>query len=117
MIWINAAKRFLAAYAAKDLKFLDENYADDIIWQEQDWITEGKPEVLGVNHAFFNSNESISIRIQNSCYKDKYVSVESILLFFPRNTKFSDTRSPVNIVHIIKFNSFGKIQSVKVYRR
>jgi len=117
MIWINAAKQFLAAYAAKDVEYLQEHYADDIIWYDLNWSAVGKPEVLGVNHSFFNSNESISVRVQNSCYKDKYVVIEAILLLSPRNKRFGDDGPAINTAFIIQFNSFGKIQQVSVYRR
>jgi hypothetical protein len=115
MIWVNAAKQYLGAFAAKDIETLTEMYADNV--ELADWVihTFGKAAVLEANKAFFLNTKMINISIQNTAYRDKLICVEFVLVGFPEAT--NTYPYVLNIVDIIQFDSYGKIKSIRAYKR
>ena len=115
MIWVNKAKQYLGAFAAKDIETLTEMYADGV--EMADWTCHlfGRTNVLRANGNFFETTSLININIQNTAYRDKYIYVEFVMVVFPADT--SQTPYVLNIIDVIQFDSYGKIKSVKAYKR
>lgn len=108
MIWVNFAKKYLGAYAAKDIGYLESVYSEDISYSDWGIFIQGKEAVLTINKSFFDSVGEIEIHIQNTTYKDKYISLEYVILY---NNKSIRTSS------VIEINDYGKISSFRAYRQ
>ena len=76
MIWASAAKNYLAAFAAKDMSFLEEAYTDEVELRTPWGTASGKQDAM----AFHRSTATVSIRISNTCYRDKYVCIEYLFV-------------------------------------
>jgi len=100
MIWVKTAKRYLAAFAAGDMKTLESMYADNVSVLGGGFNSSSKVEVM-IEHKFF---EPKPINIIESVYKDKYIVIE-----FETNG--------FEMVSVIRFNDYGKISSVRHYER
>ena len=109
MIWVNVAKKYLAAYASKNIELLEEMYASRVELCCWDCHFIGKEEVLAGNRRFFEVADHINIRIQNTCYKHKQIFVEF--------TKTWGSNKILQIVEIIEFDDFGKIKAIRSYRQ
>lgn len=104
MIWLNLAKKYLALFATKNLDALVVMYDDTIDFNR----IVGKDSVLQHHKKLFQYYSHISIRIDKSCYYDKYICFElSIKLDGVLNEE----------AWTIEFNDYGKIKSVHLYRR
>lgn len=114
MIWVEFAKKYLGAFAAKDLDALDGMYADNV--ELHDWAVKvkGKEEVLSVNKAFFNSTGLVSIHIQNTAYRDKYITVEFVLVI---NSLVPEDNTVINVVDVIEIDDYGRIKSIRAYKQ
>lgn len=114
MIWVQFVKKYLGAFAAKDLDTLDQMYADNV--ELHDWAVKlkGKEEVLSANKALFNNSELISVHIQNTSYRDKYIAVEFVLVVNSSDPKDSII---LNVVDIIEIDDYGKIKSIRAYKQ
>lgn len=108
MIWVEAAKKYLAAFAAKDEKALEEMYSSRVELRDGFSHLTGKEDVIAANAAAWNVFERISIRVQSTCYRDRLICVEYVML--------ADANT-ANFLTVIEFNSFGKISSVRTYRQ
>ena len=108
MIWAEAAKKYLAAFAAKDEKTLREMYSDRVELIDGYSHLNGVEDVVAGNAAVWMFVEQISIRIQNTCYRDKYICIEYVLLL---------DASKANMMTAIEFDDFGKIKSVRTYKQ
>jgi limonene-1,2-epoxide hydrolase len=112
MIWVNFVKKYLAAFAAKDIDTLDEVYADDVVLS--DWLetTSGKEQVLIANKHLFNNYEMISIHIQNVAYNNKTIFVNFDLILINGREKVD-----LSVVDIIEINNLGKIKSITAFKK
>jgi hypothetical protein len=115
MIWIEYVKKYLGAFAAKDLEILDEILSDRV--QLKDWAIDlvGKEEVLNANRAFFEDSGQLSVHIQNTAYHDKYICVEFVLIIRPKDETQDNT--VINVVDVIEIDDYGKIKSIRAYRQ
>jgi len=113
MIWVNFAKKYLAAFAAKDLDTLDsEIYSDDVVLS--DWLatTSGKEQVLIANKHLFNNCDMISIHIQDIAYNNKTIFVHFDLILISGKEKVD-----LSVVDVIEINDMGKIKSIKAFKK
>jgi len=113
MIWVNFAKKYLAAFAAKDLDTLDsEIYSDDVVLS--DWLatTSGKEQVLIANKHLFNNCDMISIHIQNIAYNNKTIFVHFDLILISGKEKVD-----LSVVDVIEINDMGKIKSITAFKK
>jgi len=114
MIWVQFVKNYLGAFAAKDIEALDGMYADGVTLHDWAVNVKGKEEVLSVNKALFNSTGLISVHIQNTAYRDKYIAVEFVIVI---NSLVPEDSTVINVVDIIEIDDFGKIKSIKAYKQ
>ena len=119
MIWVNAAKQYLAAVVCKDTGSI-EHMLDDKV-ELRDWHTRvvGKDKVLLSNRRFADGIKTASLKINNTAYKDKYVCLECELTYEPvfELNMFRDQKYMVmKMVYIIEFNEWGKIKSIRSYK-
>jgi|GEM_PF-1667509 len=112
MIWVNFAKKYLAAFAAKDLDQLDQLYADDVVLS--DWLatTKGKEQVLIANKHLFNNCDLISIHIQNVAYNNKTIFVNFDMILIAGKEKID-----LSVVDIIEINDIGKIKTITAFKK
>jgi hypothetical protein len=108
MIWVRFAKKYLGAYAAKDIDYLKSVYSEDIAYSDWGVFIQGKEAVLTINKSFFSNVGDIEIHIQNTTYKDKYISLEYVVLY--------DNKS-IRAASVIEINDYGKISSIRAYRQ
>ncbi len=120
MIWESLCKKYLGAFAVKDIDALAEFYAEDI--RLKDWVCDivGKERVLQANRDLFKRYDEINIAIKNSCYRDKLICIEFDLILIKKvhhlhgaNQNF---KSIVNVVDLIELNSQGQIKSIRAYK-
>ena len=108
MIWVKFAKRYLAAFAAKDIDQLDsEVYADDIIVSDWSATTTGKEQVLISDKHLFDNTDLISIHIQNVAYNNKLIFIYFNLILINGQEK-----ADLDVVSMIELNDSGKIRSI-----
>lgn len=108
MIWVEFAKNYLGAFAAKDIDYLESVYNDNVVLSDWGGFTQGKDAVISLNKSFFEFSGDISIHIQNTSYRDKYVSLEFIMQY---------GGNVVNVVDIIEIDDYGKIKSIRAYKQ
>jgi len=112
MMWANMAKKFLAAFASMDLESMGEMYDDGVEFYDMgESHTFGKEDTLKANKKVFDETESIAIRVENFCYRDKYISLECLTLTKPLD-------GPPIVRHevfIIEFSAFGFIKNCRIY--
>lgn len=113
MIWVNFAKKYLAAFAAKDLDTLDsEIYADDVVLSDWTNTFSGKEQVLIANNHLFKNTEHISIHIKNVAYNNKTIFVNFDLILITGENKLD-----LSVVDIIEINDRGKIKTITAFRK
>ena len=109
MIWVNFAKKYLSAFAAKDLNQLQEIYSDSIIFSNHDGAISGKKQLLLYNQNVFKEYDMISISIQEVAYKNKVIFINYII------TKTKEKKSiSRDVVDIIQIDN-TKIKSIKSF--
>ena len=114
MIWVKFAKKFLAAFASKDLETLAEMYSDNI--QSSDWGKKNvtnSTDLLEVNEVVFNAAKQIEISISNTAYHNKYICIEYVMSIELYNVEKHD----INIISVFEINDVGKIQSIRSYKQ
>lgn len=106
MMWINLAKRFLAAYAAQDIETLESMVSEDTV-AIGDWFLQRNIGFTGLEdengntwvggHAFvdfmkenFKKFEKIHIRLKKTAYNNKTVFMEFESSHSVRNESFSN---------------------------
>jgi limonene-1,2-epoxide hydrolase len=113
MIWVKFAKKYLAAFAAKDLDTLDsEIYSDDVVLSDWAATTSGKEQVLIANKHLFNNCDMISIHIQNIAYNNKTIFVHFDLILIGGKEKVD-----LSVVDVIEINDMGKIKSITAFKK
>lgn len=113
MIWANFAKKYLAAFAAKDIETLDSDiYSEDVVLS--DWTDEfiGKDNVLNANKKLFSDVEQIGIHIKNIAYNNKTIFVNFDLVLNNKNSKVE-----LSVVDIIEINDVGKISHITAFKK
>jgi hypothetical protein len=110
-MWDEAAKRYLAAFAAKDEKGLQEMYSSEVEFIDPEAHFVGKADLMEDHRGVWEEFDTISIQIKNTCYRDKLVCVESSIF----TEKKGDIETETPIVSLILFDSWGKIKQVRTY--
>jgi hypothetical protein len=120
MIWESLCKKYLGAFAVKDLDALNEFYAEDIHLKDWSYDIYGKERVLRANRDFFKRCDQINIAIKNSCYRDKLICIEFDLILIKKvhhlHGANQDFKSIINVVDLIELNSQGQIKSIRAYK-
>ena len=109
MIWVNFAKKYLSAFAAKDLNQLKETYSDSIIFSNSNGVISGKNQLLLYNESIFKEYDMISISIQEVAYKNKVIFINYIIT----KTK-EDISTSRDVVDIIQIDN-TRIKSIKTF--
>jgi hypothetical protein len=112
MIWLNFAKRYLGAFAAKDLDYLDSVYSDEIELSDWEGTTKGKEQVLTINKHFFDNVDLISFHVKDVAYNNKL-----IFICFDAIITSGKEKDQLTIVDMIKIDNNGKIQSVNAFKK
>ena len=119
MIWVNTAKRYLAALVCKELDSVEKLLDDKVELIDCHARITGKDKVQLHNKRFTEMIKTANLKISNTAYRDKYVCIECKLTYEPvfevnmyRNQKYV----VMHIVYIIEFNDWGKIKSIRSYR-
>jgi len=113
MIWVKFAKRYLAAFASKDIDQLDsEVYADDIVVSDWSTTTTGKEQVLIADKHLFDNTDLISIHIQNVAYNNKLIFIYFNIILIQAQDK-----SDLDVVSMIELNDSGKIKSITSFTK
>jgi hypothetical protein len=113
MIWVNFVKKYLAAFAAKDIDLLDsEIYSDDVVLSDWTNTFSGKEQVLIANKHLFNNSEHIGIHIKNVAYNNKTIFVNFDLILINKENKLD-----FSVVDVIEINDVGKISSITAFRK
>lgn len=97
MIWVNFAKTFLAAVAASDISFLQENLSDNFILETKNYSF-SKAEVI----KWYKTHQPANVSILDYCYKDKTIF-------------FTCLMHDEEVVMVVIINNEGKISKFKVY--
>jgi len=120
MIWENLCKKYLGAFAVKDLESLEEFYAENIHLKDWTYDIFGKERVLQANKDLFKRYDEINIAIKNSCYRDKFVCIEFDLILIKKvhhlHGANQDFKSIVNVVDLMEIDSEGKLKSIRAYK-
>ena len=109
MIWVNFAKKYLSAFAAKDLNQLKETYSDSIIFSNSNGVISGKNQLLLYNESIFKEYDMISISIQEVAYKNKVIFINYVIT----KTK-EDISTSRDVVDIIQIDN-TRIKSIKTF--
>lgn len=113
MIWVNFVKKYLAAFAAKDLDLLDsEIYADDVVLSDWTNTFDGKEQVLIANKHLFSNYDHISIHIKNLAYNNKTIFVNFDLILISGKNKVD-----LSVVDVVEINDIGKISSITAFKK
>lgn len=120
MIWESLCKKYLGAFAVKDLESLEEFYAENIHLKDWAYDIFGKELVLQANKDLFKRYDEINIAIKNSCYRDKLICIEFDLILIKKvhhlHGANQDFKSIINVVDLIELNSQGQIKSIRAYK-
>ena len=109
MIWVNFAKKYLSAFAAKDLNQLKETYSDSIIFSNSNGVISGKNQLLLYNESIFKEYDMISISIQEVAYKNKVIFINYVIT--KTKEDISTSRDAVDIIQIDN----TRIKSIKTF--
>ena len=83
MIWVDAAKRFLAALVSHDEEIIISMLSDSAEWYHWHNHAVGKHKIIETNKRFMEIANKVSIRIDNTAYRDKFVCLECELSYNP----------------------------------
>ena len=112
MIWVNFVKKYLAAFAAKDLDQLDEIYSDDITIRDWEDTISGKEQVLMANKHLFNITDHISIHIKDVAYNNKIIFVNVDLIAISGKDKVH-----LPVMYMVEINDKGKISYINAFKQ
>ena len=114
MMWLDTAKKYLGAFASKDIEAMGDLLTDDVEFINSMYNIKGKDATIEVNRKFLDSIENIKVKITNTAYHNKYTSIE---LSMGYNYMIGAYRKMLifKMVYIMEFNDWGKIKAVRIY--
>ena len=98
---------YLKKYAEKDLKSMDDLFAEDIVLRDWKIRVEGKTIALKETKKNFEGADSIEIEVLNTYENKDTVAAELKITV--------DAVEELFVVDVITFNSSGKIASIRAY--
>ena len=122
---IDQAEKYIKAIVNKDLKVMEDIFANDINLYNWHIHAKGKKEAIEANRVHLELVESTKIDIINITHKDKYVCFETILTHkyiydvadvFDSVIRGQGTATTTGIMFAIQFNDVKKIKSIKTYK-
>ena len=105
----NLVTTYFEIFSNKDIKGLENLFADDIILQDWDILVKGKKQALNANKNIFDSVESISVTL-NNLYLEKLTAICLIEIII-------NNKEILKVIDIIKFNDENKIIEVSAYKQ
>ena len=115
MMWIDTAKKYLAAFCAKDIDTMESLLSKNACTNSWSCNTKNREETLKSHRNFFDFADNITIRIENVAYKNSYTCLEIQMTY--NITTSSHTKSILaSLVQIMEFDDFGKIKKIRIYR-
>lgn len=114
MMWIDTAKKYLGAFASKDIEAMGDLLTDDVEFINSICNVKGRDAAIEVNSKFLDSVENITVKIINTAYHNKYTSIE---LSMGYNYMIGAYRKILifQMVYIMEFNDWGKIKAIRIY--
>lgn len=103
-------REYFTAFSNKNIKILDDLYADAIYLIDWTDSAHGKTNVLEMNQNLFNSFDGIEIIVQK-IYFDKNVATCEIKILLDDKNK----RLTLKVVDIIEYNDRGEIIAIRAY--
>ena len=87
---------------------------DDVEFINSRYNVIGKDKAIQVNSKLLNNIENVKIKIVNTAYRNKYISMELSMGY--NYTVGSYRKILVSyMVYIMEFNDWGKIKSIRIY--
>ena len=114
MMWVDTAKKYLGAFASKDIETMGDLLTDDVEFINSRYNVTGKDKAIEANVKFLNNIENVKIKIINTAYHNKYTSME---LSIGYNYTVGAYRKILisYMVYIMEFNDWGKIKAIRIY--
>jgi len=75
-MWIDTAKKYLGAFTSKDIETMGDLLTDDVEFINSRYNVIGKDKAIQVNSKLLNNIENVKIKIVNTAYRNKYISME-----------------------------------------
>ena len=98
---------YLQKYAEKDMKAMEEIFADDIVLRDWKIRVLGKEAALSETHKNFEAADSIEIEVLSTYENNNTVAAE---------LKITVNRTEeLHVVDVISFDADGKIDAIRAY--
>jgi ketosteroid isomerase-like protein len=101
-------RRFLRAYAAKDIHAIRAMFAEDVILRDWNLEVTGRDSAIREFEGNFRQSESIEIKINTIYLSESGVSAEIEILV--------NETEKLRVVDVVKFDSNQKIVSIVSYK-
>ncbi len=108
---VEIAKKYLMAFANKDISFLEAFLEDSVELRDWDITALGKKEVIQANREIFEKFDSIDLEIINL-----FSDVDTVIIEFDLLLQNSNENIALIVVDIISFNSESKISEIRAFR-
>jgi len=114
MMWIDTAKKYLGAFASKDIEAMGNLLTDDVEFINSRYNIKGKDKAIESNIKFLDNIENVKVKITNTAYHNKYTSME---LSMGYNCMVGAHRKTIvsHMVYVMEFNDWGKIKAIRIY--
>ena len=114
MMWVDTAKKYLGAFTSKDTEAMCDLLTDDVEFINSRHNVKGKDKTIEANNKLLNNIENVKIKIVNTAYRNKYISME---LSMGYNYTVGSYRKILisYMVYIMEFNDWGKIKAIRIY--
>jgi SnoaL-like domain len=108
MSYVNQLRRYLAAYARKDLQAIEAMLDEGATLQDWNLVVTGKAEVLRETHNNFEAARSIEIEIKREFERGRDAAAELHIVI--------DGTVHLEVVDVVRFNARGLVESIKSYK-
>jgi len=115
MRWTDSAKKFLGAFASKDVSSIESLLDEDIRLINWSCDVKGMDDTINAIENFFDFVKDIKIHIMNTAYHNKYVCMELEVTYTTTVTESINKTVVANIAYIMEFTDWGKVKSMRVY--
>ena len=114
MMWVDTAKKYLGAFASKDIETMGGLLTDDVEFINSRYSVKGKDKAIQANSKFLDNIENVKVKITNAAYHNKYTSMELSMGYNPMVGSYRKTIIS-RMVYIMEFNDWGKIKAIRIY--
>ena len=115
MRWTDTAKKFLGAFASKDVAAIESLLDEDVRLINWSCDVKGVGDTINAIENFFDFVKNIRIHIMNTAYHNKYVCMELEVTYTTTFTESVNKTVVANIAYIMEFTDWGKVKSMRVY--